>query len=127
MSSFHGQRVAQGWLRVAQGWLSIHWLHYLVKIFHGLFTLLVYNMASALQGHTECRTKVCVVCYKKGKRNISSSELSFIQSHLIEGYTSDNLDFPCALCDHCHAVLNERINNDCAIFSTTQIASYDPE
>ena len=82
-------------------------------------------MTSALQGHTECRTKVCVVCYKKGKRNISS-ELSFIQSHLIEGYTTDNLDFPCALCDHCHAVLNERINNDCAIFSTSQIASYDP-
>ena len=85
-------------------------------------------MASdALQGHTECRTKVCVVCYKKGKRNISSSELSFIQSHLIEGYTTHNLDFPCALCDHCHAVLNERINNDCGNFSTTQIASYDPE
>ena len=72
-------------------------------------------MASVLDNHDKCRKNVCIVCYKKGKRSISASELGFIQTVLIEGYTLDNLDFPCALCDNCHIILQKKISKEFAV------------
>ena len=71
------------------------------------------DMASKFeQVHNECRGRICVCCYRKGDRTISSKEVECIDSYLIEGYTVDDPDFPNALCTDCHLELNKKINDN---------------
>ena len=67
--------------------------------------LITYGMASKFeQEHNECRGRVCVLCYHKGDRPISEREIKCIDQYLIEGYTSDNPEFPNALCTGCTSI-----------------------
>ena len=59
-----------------------------------------------------CRKRVCVLCFKKGNRPISESELNFIQSNIIERYDVTNLNFPCVLCDACHILISKTSSNE---------------
>ena len=66
------------------------------------------KMASKYEeGHDACRRRVCVCCYRKGDRSISLSEVKCIDEHLIEGYSVDDPEFPCALCVGCHLELSK--------------------
>ena len=55
----------------------------------------------------------------------SPRELTFIQTILIEDYTADNLDFPCALCDNCHIILTKRLVDESTVLP--QVNNYDPK
>ena len=57
-------------------------------------------MASAIDNHDECRHRVCVLCYGKGKRPLSDREIK--KDSVIEGYEIDDLNFPDRLCEQCH-------------------------
>ena len=66
-------------------------------------------MGSTVDHHAEYRKKVCVVCYKKAERSISECKVKSIQDQLIHGYTIDNFDFPCGLCNNCHHLVQKNI------------------
>ena len=68
---------------------------------------------------------MCVVCYKKGERSISECEVKFIQDQLIHGYTIDNFDFPCGLCDNSHHLVQKNIMLKDAVLPEVQ--NYDPK
>lgn len=77
------------------------------------------------EGHMRCRKMVCIVCYGKGRRNISEKELTWIRENLIDGFNIDNPSFPAAICDHCHILLSRRIaGNDER--SLPIVDNYDP-
>ena len=83
-------------------------------------------MASkALDDHDRCRKRVCVLCFKKGNRPISESELNFIQSNIIERYDVTNLNFPCVLCDACHILISKTSSNEVNV-KLPEVESYDP-
>ena len=65
---------------------------------------------SGVDGHMRCRKLVCVVCYKKGNRDISANELLWIQDNLIDRYDANDANFPAAMCAYCHILLSQRIN-----------------
>lgn len=68
-------------------------------------------MATAVAyDHERCRYKVCVVCYRKGNRKLSSTDISTINDHVIEGYDIGNPDFPASLCNGCYLILSKRRN-----------------
>ena len=84
------------------------------------------DMASKFeQVHNECRGRVCVCCYRKGDRTISSKEVECIDSYFTEGYTVENPDFPNALCTDCHIELNKKIN-DKGYHLVHKVDDYDP-
>ena len=66
-------------------------------------------MASAFDDHMRCQGMVCVVCYRKGEKRILDKELEYIQKQLIDGFSRDNLDFPSALCNGCHFLLQQQM------------------
>ena len=83
-------------------------------------------MATAFDDdHMRCRTKVCVICYRKGERRISDRELRWIQSNLIEGYNKEDVDFPIAMCGGCHYLLSKRMSGDEVALPV--VDNYDPE
>ena len=55
--------------------------------------------------HEECRHRVCIVCYGKGSRTLSETEIQTIQDFLIDGFDIENSNFPCAACVKCHIML----------------------
>ena len=75
--------------------------------------------------HNKNRAKVCIICYEKGKRGLSSSELQWIEENIITGYSVHNPDFPCGLCDRCHLLLANKISGKSAKLPVPE--SYDPE
>ena len=77
------------------------------------------------QVHNKCRGRVCICCYWKGYRTISSKEVECIDSYLIEGYTVENSDFPNALCTDCQIELNKKIN-DTGYHLVPKVDDYDP-
>ena len=76
--------------------------------------------------HNACRGRVCVVCYRKGDRKISPREAECIGSHLIEGYSVQNLNFPSALCTDCHIKLSKKINDN-EYQLLPKVSDYDPQ
>ena len=83
---------------------------------------------AGVDGHMRCRKLVCVVCYKKGNRDISANELLWIQDNLIDGYDSNDANFPAAhcTCAHCHILLSQRINGIDMKQQLPKVKSYDP-
>ena len=77
-------------------------------------------MEGELDRHDQNRKKVCIICYEKGKRPISDVELNFIQDVLIDGYTMDNLDFPCGICDQCHFIIRKKIIKEDVVLPTVK-------
>lgn len=65
---------------------------------------------ATLDCHEKCRSAVCVVCYKKGKRTLTEKQIEFIQSNLIEGFTMENQYFPSSICVNCNIKLNGKIS-----------------
>ena len=56
--------------------------------------------------HDKCRSKVCIICYSKATRSLSTNEIEAIQEYVIDGYEVSNSDFPCGICVHCHLLLS---------------------
>ena len=75
--------------------------------------------------HNECRNRVCIVCYKKGKRPISDAENVTIQKHILVNYDKDNIELPNAVCLCCSIVLSNKIKDESTALPT--IPNYDPE
>ena len=63
-------------------------------------------------GHNECRSWVCVCCYRKADRSLSEKDIACIQLHLIERYNVDNPDFPNGICSGCHLELLKKDKSD---------------
>ena len=61
--------------------------------------------------HEECRRRVCIVCYGKASRNLSENEISTVQDSIIDGFSVDNSNFPCAVCVKCHVMLAKKYKN----------------
>lgn len=57
--------------------------------------------------HFEAREKVCVICYRKASRLLSSTDIEAVQNVVIENYNPDNPNYPCGICSPCHAILTE--------------------
>ena len=77
------------------------------------------------QVHNECQRRVCVCCYRKGGRTISSKEVECIDSYLIERYTVEDPDFPNTLCTDCHIEQNKKMN-DSGYHRVPKLDDYDP-
>ena len=68
---------------------------------------------------------MCVLCYEKGKRNISEKVEEYIKTNLIDGFSKDNLDFPSALCNGCYLLLHNKMTGKEA--NLPHVHSYDLE
>ena len=77
------------------------------------------------QTHDDCRKRVCLLCYRKGDRPILELELQCIKDNLLDGYSLDDLEFPCRLCTACHIDLSKKIN-DCEFNLVPKVDDYDP-
>ena len=62
------------------------------------------------ESHDKNRLKVCVVCYRKGKRLLSYKEVENVRSYIIDDYDINNSYFPAGICDGCHLLLNKKAN-----------------
>ena len=62
------------------------------------------------ESHNKNRMKVCVVCYRKGKRSLSSKDIEAVREYVINGYDVNNRYFPGALCNGCYLLLNKKRN-----------------
>ena len=82
---------------------------------------------AGVDSHMRCRKLVCVVCYKKGNRDISANEQLWIQDNLIDGYDANDANFPAAMCAHFHILLSQRINGIDMKQQLAKVESYDPE
>ena len=80
-------------------------------------------MANALAAHAAYRLKVCLLCYKKGNRPISDSEVLFIKTNLIKDYDRNNLDFPGSLCETCHINIKAKKS----FYNLNMPENYDPQ
>ena len=71
------------------------------------------------------RRVVCIICYKKGKskRKISDRQADHIRSHLIDGFTRDNEDFPAAICESCSILLNKQITGNDVVLPTVEVTT----
>ena len=56
--------------------------------------------------HERCRSKVCVVCYRKVNRTLS--EIQTVQEFLIDGYNISHPDFPNGICTGCSIILSKK-------------------
>ena len=83
-------------------------------------------MATSLdEEHNMCRTKVCLICYRKSRRTISALEANFIASNVMDGYLLEDLNLPCGLCGGCELLLRKRMDNDTIILPWSN--NLDPE
>ena len=82
-------------------------------------------MSTPLDDHIRCRTKVCVVCYRKSSRIVSERDIKTIQTYLIDGYTKDNINFPSGLCNGYHLLLVKKSVDENTVLPL--LYSYDPE
>ena len=57
--------------------------------------------------HSEARKKVCIICYHKASRSLSSLDIEAVQQVVIENFNHQNTDFPCALNALYHAIFTE--------------------
>jgi len=76
--------------------------------------------------HFKARKKVCVICYCKGSRVLSSNDAQCVRDFVIEGYSPDDPDYPCAICNNCRRILSDYRNGDTRR-SLPVATSYNPE
>ena len=60
--------------------------------------------------HEKCRSSVCIICHKKGKRALTDRQIEYIQKNIFRTFTMDNSSFPCATCIKCNIKLNSNIS-----------------
>ena len=85
-----------------------------------------YRMATELEtSHEHCSGKVCVVCYGKSYRSVSSGDAEIIKQHIIDGYSTTNADFPNGICTGCSVSLSKKWK-DPSFIIPNQIENYDP-
>ena len=78
-----------------------------------------------IMDHYEARKKVCIICYGKASRLLSSIDIETIRRLVIENYNSENPDFPCGICTPCKGILTEhRSGNVCR--SLPVASDYNP-
>ncbi len=58
--------------------------------------------------HERSRYPVCVVCYREGKNSLSKKEVESVETLLIDRHDVNNPDFPAAICEGCHLLLNRK-------------------
>ena len=59
---------------------------------------------------------VCIVCYKKGTRSLSKSEIEVVKQHILEGFKPENSDSPIGICTNCSVLLSKReLNHEMAL------------
>jgi len=56
--------------------------------------------------HFEARKKVCIICYGKGSRQLSSNDVQNVRGFAIENYSPEHPDYPCGICNTCRIVLS---------------------
>ena len=56
--------------------------------------------------HEECRHRVCIVCYGKGSRTLSETEIQTKQGFLIDGFDIENSNFTCFHVQHVFSVIS---------------------
>ena len=76
--------------------------------------------------HSDARKKVCVICYCKGSRVLSSADAQSVRDFAIEGYNVEDPDFPCGICNNCRRILSAYRNGDTSR-SLPVATSYNPE
>lgn len=64
------------------------------------------------QGHEKSRNRVCAICYRKGNRSLSARDVESIRMYAIDGYSKENSDLPCGLCNSCYILLSKRRNGE---------------
>lgn len=74
--------------------------------------------------HNKCRSRVCILCYRKGTRSLSLTDVGAIQEFVIEGYSVDNYLFPSAICNGCYLILSKKRNGQNVKFP--EVDTYDP-
>lgn len=57
--------------------------------------------------HFQARHKVCVVCYKKADRTLSSIYVGVIRDNILENYSLENPDLPCGICNSCRIIVSQ--------------------
>lgn len=75
--------------------------------------------------HDENRNRVCVICYRKGSRKLSSTDINAIQDYVIDGYSPENSNFPKAMCNGCFFILNKKRNG--IDVNLPMCDNYDPD
>ena len=60
--------------------------------------------------HEKCRSSVCIICHKKGKRALTDRQIEYIQKNIVRTFTMDNSSFPCATRIKCNNKLNSNIS-----------------
>lgn len=75
--------------------------------------------------HNESRKRVCVICYRKGNRHLSSNDVKSIQDFVIKDYDTENEDFPEAICNGCVLLLSKLRNGQRV--NLPQPTDYDPQ
>ena len=68
--------------------------------------------------HEECRDRVCVCCYRKASRSLSTAEVVDIQNYLIEDYDINHPDFPKRI------LAKKRNDSD---YNLVKVEDYDPK
>ena len=77
--------------------------------------------------HSDCRKKVCVICYCKGSRVLSSTDAQSIRDFVIESNNVEDPDFPCGICNNnCRRILSDYRNGDTSR-SLELATSHNPE
>ena len=76
--------------------------------------------------HEECRHRVCIVCYGKGSRTLSETEIQTTQYFLIDGSDIKNSNFPCAAYVKCHIMLLKKYKDPDFLMPIRGI-DYEPE
>ena len=83
-------------------------------------------MATAFENsHEWRREKVCVVCYKKSSRSVSTGDVEIIHQYIIDGYSTTNCNFPNRICTGCSISLSKK-RKDPNYIIPMQIENYDP-
>ena len=80
---------------------------------------------ASLDNHEKCHGAVYIICYKKEKRALTTTQIELIQEHLTDGFDIENQDFPSAICVNCNILLNGKISKRYVVLPTVE--SYDPE
>ena len=75
--------------------------------------------------HERCRSKVCVVCYRKANRTLSELEIQTVQEFLIDGYNISHPDFPNGICTGCSIILSKKRKD--VDLQIKVLENYDPE
>ena len=73
--------------------------------------------------HEECRDRVCVCCYRKASRSLSTAEVVDIQNYLIEDYDINHPDFPKGVCTGCSIALAKKRND--SDYNLVKVKDYD--